>query len=147
MRQTNGIHDFGGEMKHGSLLASIALAVSVAGLWFAGSDTAPAATQRANPLSGNPEAIDGGKRLFNTWCAQCHGSKAEGGKYGANLKIFSKGYKEFLATVRDERVQEDDAALEKTCWTTSPSTRSAPISKPWPSPERTGSEPAALGRR
>ncbi|HWQ38212.1 MAG TPA: c-type cytochrome [Burkholderiales bacterium] len=93
-------------MKLSSRLASIALVMSVDGLGFAGLDAALAATQQGNPMSGNPEAIAGGKKLFNTWCAQCHGSKAEGGKYGANLKVFSKGYKEFLATVRDGRVQK-----------------------------------------
>jgi len=60
----------------------------------------------SNPLSGNPEAIDSGGQLFHTWCAQCHGSNAKGSKYGANLTIFALGYKEFLATVKNGRVQK-----------------------------------------
>jgi cytochrome c oxidase cbb3-type subunit 3 len=59
-----------------------------------------------NPLSANPEAIDQGKHLFFTWCTQCHGTNATGGKYGANLTIFSLGFKEFVATVKNGRVQK-----------------------------------------
>ena len=63
----------------------------------------------ANPLSGNAEAIDVGKQLFHTWCAQCHGPKADGGgqhKYAANLTTFPLGYKEFVSTVKNGRVQK-----------------------------------------
>jgi cytochrome c oxidase cbb3-type subunit 3 len=60
----------------------------------------------SNPLSGNPEAIKHGNQLFFTWCAQCHGTKATGGKYGANLTIFAAGYKEFLAIVKNGRAQK-----------------------------------------
>ena len=60
----------------------------------------------SNPLSGNPEAIDQGKHLFVTWCVQCHGANATGGKYGANLTIFSLGFKEFRATVQNGRAQK-----------------------------------------
>jgi len=60
----------------------------------------------SNPLSGNPEAIDLGKRVFFTWCAQCHGSQANGGKYGADLTVFPWGYKEFLVIVKNGRVQK-----------------------------------------
>lgn len=79
----------------------------------------------SNPLSGNSEAIDVGKQLFHTWCAQCHGPKADGGgqhKYAANLTTFPFGYKEFVATVKNGRVQKqmppwknvlDDDAINK----------------------------------
>ena len=60
----------------------------------------------SNPLSGNPEAIDQGKHLFLTWCVQCHGANATGGKYGANLTIFSLGFKAFRATVQNGRAQK-----------------------------------------
>lgn len=60
----------------------------------------------SNPLSGNPEATEQGHHLFLTWCAQCHGTTATGSKYGANLTIFALGYKEFLATVKNGRVQK-----------------------------------------
>jgi mono/diheme cytochrome c family protein len=56
-----------------------------------------------NPLSGDPDAIEAGRRLYNTWCSQCHGGKADGvsrfGKYAADLTKFSKGYTEFATIV------------------------------------------------
>ena len=61
----------------------------------------------SNPLSGDPEAIDLGKRLYFTWCVQCHGPKANGesrfGKYAGNLTVFWRGYKEFVVIVKDGR--------------------------------------------
>ena len=61
----------------------------------------------SNPLSGEPEAIDLGKRLYFTWCVQCHGPKANGesrfGKYAGNLTVFWRGYKEFVVIVKDGR--------------------------------------------
>lgn len=62
-----------------------------------------AAVPSDNPLSGDPEAIEAGRRLYNTWCSQCHGGKANGesrfGKYAADLTKFSKGYTEFTIAV------------------------------------------------
>ena len=87
-----------------------------------GERNAGQALPTSNPLSGNPESIALGKQLFGTWCAQCHGTDATGGKYGANLTIFSLGYKEFLVTAKNGRVQKqmppwkdvlDDEALNK----------------------------------
>ncbi|MGH6902557.1 MAG: hypothetical protein ACREIR_07450, partial [Geminicoccaceae bacterium] len=50
---------------------------------------AAAAIPSSNPLSGDPEAIEAGRKLYNTWCSQCHGGKADGvsrfGKYAADL--------------------------------------------------------------
>ena len=61
----------------------------------------------SNPLSGDPEAIDLGKRLYFTWCVQCHGPKANGesrfGKYAGNLTVYWRGYKEFVVIVKDGR--------------------------------------------
>ena len=61
----------------------------------------------SNPLSGDPEAIDLGKRLYFTWCVQCHGPKANGesrfGKYAGNLTTFWRGYKEFVVIVKNGR--------------------------------------------
>jgi mono/diheme cytochrome c family protein len=63
----------------------------------------------SNPLSGDAEAIDLGKRLYFTWCVQCHGPKANGesrfGKYAGNLTTFWRGYKEFVVIVKNGRVQ------------------------------------------
>jgi mono/diheme cytochrome c family protein len=62
-----------------------------------------AAVPSDNPLSGDPEAIEAGRRLYNTWCSQCHGGKADGvsrfGKYAADLTKFKKGYTEFTIAV------------------------------------------------
>lgn len=116
-------------MRLGSRLTAGAIAISVAGLGLVGPGVALAmerakldfkvataettgelksaqAISSSNPLSGDPEAINSGKQQFVTWCAQCHGTNATGGKYGANLTIFSKGYKEFLVTVKNGRVQK-----------------------------------------
>ena len=61
----------------------------------------------SNPLSGNPEAIELGQRLYFTWCVQCHGPKANGesrfGKYAGNLTIFWRGYPEFVKIVLNGR--------------------------------------------
>ena len=63
----------------------------------------------SNPLSGDPEAIELGTRLYFTWCVQCHGHKANGesrfGKYAGNLTTFWRGYKEFVVIVTNGRVQ------------------------------------------
>jgi mono/diheme cytochrome c family protein len=57
----------------------------------------------SNPLSGNPEAIEQGRKLYFTWCVQCHGPKADGrsrfGEYAKDLRQFSLGYSVFFATV------------------------------------------------
>jgi quinohemoprotein ethanol dehydrogenase len=62
-----------------------------------------AAVPSDNPLSGDPAAIEAGRRLYNTWCSQCHGGKADGvsrfGKYAADLTKFKKGYTEFATIV------------------------------------------------
>lgn len=61
----------------------------------------------ANPLSGDPEAIELGTRLYFTWCVQCHGHKANGesrfGKYAGDLTKFWRGYKEFVQIVKNGR--------------------------------------------
>ncbi len=61
----------------------------------------------SNPLSGDPEAIEKGRKLFNTWCTQCHGPKADGvsrfGKYAADLRKFSKGFSQFAGIVVEGR--------------------------------------------
>jgi cytochrome c oxidase cbb3-type subunit 3 len=116
-------------MKLGLLLWSTAIAISAASLGLVGSGAVIAvepgqpeskiaaadttgelklaqAAPTSNPFSGNPEAIESGGKLFHAWCAQCHGANANGSKYGANLTIFALGYKEFLATVKNGRVQK-----------------------------------------
>lgn len=69
----------------------------------------PGKIASSNPLSGDPEAIDLGKRLFFTWCVQCHGPKANGesrfGKYAGDLTKYWRGYPEFVIIVKDGRVK------------------------------------------
>ena len=73
------------------VIVAAAIVIGVAGLRFAqaadDTQSTPAQDEPAkpavkvpssNPLSGNPEAIDLGKRLYFTWCVQCHGPKAGG---------------------------------------------------------------------
>ena len=64
----------------------------------------------SNPLSGDPEAIELGKRLYFTWCVQCHGHKANGesrfGKYAGDLTHFWRGYKEFIVIVKNGRTDK-----------------------------------------
>lgn len=82
---------------------------------LAAADTsgAPPAAQKvpsSNPLSGDAEAIDLGKRLYFTWCVQCHGHKANGesrfGKYAGDLTHFWRGYKEFVVIVKNGRPEK-----------------------------------------
>jgi mono/diheme cytochrome c family protein len=72
-----------------------------AGEKAAGETAAPAAVPSANPLSGDPAAIEEGHKLYAMWCGQCHGPKADGvserwGKYAADLRAFWRGYDEFV---------------------------------------------------
>lgn len=64
----------------------------------------------SNPLSGDPEAIQLGQKLYFTWCVQCHGVKADGnsrfGAYAGNLTIFWRGYPEFVKIVQEGRVKK-----------------------------------------
>lgn len=57
-----------------------------------------------NPLSGDEEAIASGRKIYNTFCAQCHGAEADGiaprfGKYSADLRKFNKGFYQFAGIV------------------------------------------------
>ena len=59
-----------------------------------------------NPLSGDEEAIKKGRKIYNTFCAQCHGGKADGvaprfGKYSADLRRFNKGFYAFAGIVAE----------------------------------------------
>ena len=107
-----------------TLLPAIALA-TLCGVAFAGSVgvmtvgaqmTGPPAEEKrspkpqssaSNPASGQAEAIDAGRKLYVTWCVQCHGPKADGvsrfGKYAADLRAFWRGYGEFVTIVKNGR--------------------------------------------
>ena len=59
-----------------------------------------------NPMSGDENAIKGGKSWFRGVCALCHGGRADGagerGK-GADLRKFNKGFKMYVTTVKNGR--------------------------------------------
>lgn len=61
----------------------------------------------SNPLSGKQEAIDAGRKLYYTWCTQCHGPKADGvsrfGSYASDLRGFWRGYNQFIIIVKNGR--------------------------------------------
>ena len=61
------------------------------------------AVASANPLTGDPAAIEAGKDLYFTFCVQCHGHKADGesrfGKYAYDLRKFWRGYDKFVELV------------------------------------------------
>ncbi len=45
-----------------------------------------AATARANPFAGQPEAVLAGKKLFLRHCAECHGQDGQGQGKAPNLR-------------------------------------------------------------
>lgn len=45
------------------------------------------ARTRRNPLEGTAEASAAGRKLFQMYCAQCHGNTAEGGRKGPSLRV------------------------------------------------------------
>ena len=53
-----------------------------------------------NPLSGNLEAINSGKKLYNIKCSKCHGPKAKGINNGhtktPDLSRYRRGYIAFI---------------------------------------------------
>lgn len=90
----------------------VLLALGLGALWSGSvlgeeTPTVPAYVVSSNPLSGDPEAIDLGKRLYFTWCVQCHGYKANGesrfGEYAGDLTKYWRGYDEFIVIVKEGR--------------------------------------------
>lgn len=45
------------------------------------------AASRLNPLENDPEALAGGRLLFEDHCAECHGDDARGGRKGPDLRV------------------------------------------------------------
>jgi copper transport protein len=60
-----------------TLLAAAAAALLIASTGIA--QGPPDAAQLKNPVAATPESISEGKRLYQRYCASCHGSNAEGG--------------------------------------------------------------------
>jgi mono/diheme cytochrome c family protein len=66
-----------------------------------------------NPLAGNQAAIAEGRSWFRAVCALCHGINADGvGERGAaaDLRVFNKGFKRFVETVKNGRDVPNRAA-------------------------------------
>ena len=84
-------------------LAAAGLALALAGAPAAAEDDPTAWYPKANPLSGDAEAIAEGKKLFVRWCSQCHGRKADGNarfeNQAADLRKFWRGYPAFVVVV------------------------------------------------
>ena len=64
----------------------------------------------SNPMAGDQDAIAAGRKLYGMWCLQCHGPAADGvsrfGKYAGDLRVFWRGYREFVVIVKDGRTQK-----------------------------------------
>jgi mono/diheme cytochrome c family protein len=77
---------------------------------FASEGTVPGARAEeipgANPLSGDQKAIAEGRSWFRATCSVCHGGRADGAGergQGADLRVFNKGFRRFVETVKDGR--------------------------------------------
>lgn len=60
----------------------------------------------ANPLAGDQAAIREGQSWYRAVCSVCHGGRADGAGergQGADLTKFSKGFKQFVETVKKGR--------------------------------------------
>lgn len=83
---------------------ALALALALAVAPAAAQDDDPASWfPKANPLSGDEQAIAEGKTLFVNWCSQCHGRKADGNarfeNQAADLRKFERGYPQFVVVI------------------------------------------------
>lgn len=73
-------------MKTRAVALSLGLFASVVAGWAAGSLPAEQGKENtANPLAGNPKAIERGRANFRIACSYCHGMDARGGLRGPNL--------------------------------------------------------------
>jgi len=87
------------------LVGTHALVIAVGVAVLSADGPAVQAAQSPNPLSGDPEAIEGGMTIYRARCALCHGLSATGGGRGApnaaDLTVFARGYSAFLETVKE----------------------------------------------
>jgi mono/diheme cytochrome c family protein len=89
-------------------VAMFAGSVAIACLLPAGGQPARAEseTPATNPLSGNEAAVREGRSWFRAVCSPCHGGRADGAGergQGADLRVFNKGFKKFVDTVKNGR--------------------------------------------
>jgi len=93
----------------GVAMTAVLAAVVTTGGWFpmtARLAHAASDVPGLNPLSGNSAAIREGQSWFRAVCSPCHGGRADGSGergQGANLRVFNKGFKKFVETVKDGR--------------------------------------------
>jgi mono/diheme cytochrome c family protein len=89
--------------------AALAASLLTTGGWnplvghVAGDETEIPAT---NPLAGDEKAIAEGRGWYRAVCSPCHGGRADGGGergQGADLRVFSGGFKKFVDTVKNGR--------------------------------------------
>jgi len=81
------------------------LGAALAGLLAAHLARAGPEVPATNPLSGDPAAIREGESWFHAVCSFCHGPRAEGtGRGGGpDLRVFNKGFRKFVETVKNGR--------------------------------------------
>lgn len=85
------------------IAAGLGLVLACAALPAAAEDDPASYFPKANPLSGDEQAIAEGKTLFVNWCSQCHGRKADGNArfegQSADLRKFWRGYPMFVVVI------------------------------------------------
>jgi mono/diheme cytochrome c family protein len=95
-----------------AVLLSLVLAPSVGGVARAASEPPD-----KNPLSGDRQAIGEGCVWYRNVCGVCHGGRADGAGdrgQGAGLRVFNKGFKKFVETVKAGR--ETGRAMKMPAW-------------------------------
>lgn len=64
----------------------------------------------SNPYTNNKEAIKEGAKIYFKFCIACHGPIGDGssvfGKLGADLRVFWRGYAEFIVIVTAGRADK-----------------------------------------
>jgi mono/diheme cytochrome c family protein len=70
-----------------------------------------------NPFSGNQAAIEEGRSWYRSICSNCHGGRADGAGergHGADLRVFNKGFRKFVETVKNGR--DTGRAMKMPSW-------------------------------
>src|SRR2546428_4409011 len=91
-----------------ALAMAVAVVMAVNGGGSGGGSVAQAEPEvpATNPLSGDAKAIAEGRSWFRAVCGNCHGPSADGmgdRGAGADLRVFNKGFRKFVETVKNGR--------------------------------------------
>ena len=91
-----------------ALTVAVVVGVAVNGWGSVGGSVAQAEPEvpATNPLSGDAKAIAEGRSWFRAVCGNCHGPNADGmgdRGAGADLRVFNKGFRKFVETVKNGR--------------------------------------------